>query len=496
MQWFRASLCAAAGLAAGAGAQPGDAGGYLSLDGVDDVVTAQGDFITEQLTIETWIYPTKLHPQWTAGLVAYGSPDASSFDFGIGPPQDPRLRFFINWNQGQKTIIGTQPVAMEQWQHVAVTYDGEVARLYINGELDAEKTFNTPILPSGDGALLAVGDDYPGASEFLGGSFDEVRLWSVARSQSDIQASMATPLTGTEAGLFVYYTFDEIIGQVVLDESRSGLHARLGLSLADESNDPVRHRYAPTRLRALRLSSSDPALVRPITGSIDQQLATINAGPPSGGWQELIHRHQDLHQRDSFPCGENLDRPYVDSTAYLDGHDEITLDNCSSAFYRVEFDMPPLFRRPTVIGTANADDLAVAFMNQRPLSLLVTEQDVTNLGADRVHTRHRLLGWPTPDPIFEDEVPNIVRPGRNSLNFGVCSDASEFEPAGLEFDVIVQYECLADWNVDGAKDTTDFTAFLNDWNAREPESDLNADGAINTQDVLAFINVWVFGCPE
>jgi hypothetical protein len=490
------SIASAALTLHAAHAQPSNGGGYLHLDGVDDAVSTPGDFVTQTLTIEAWVRPETLHPQWTAGIVTYGGEDSSSFDFGVGPPGDARLRFFINWNQGQQTIAGNQPLTMDVWQHVAVTYDGEVARLYINGQLDAEKVFDTEILPSGPNPLLAIGDDYPGVSEFLGAQIDEVRLWSVARSAAELQAAMDAPLGGDEPGLLAYYNFDEIAGGVVIDRSPNGLHARLGLSYSPEGRDPARRRYAPTRLRSISLTSREDAQLVPIGGSITQQLAIINAGPPDAGWSPVINRHDDMHVRDSFPCGQNLDLPYVYANQYLAGADEITYDNCGSAFYRVRFEMPPAFRNAIVVGAANADDLGLAFVNRRPLSLLLTQQDVDNLGQDRIHTRHHLLGWPTPDPIFEDQVPDLLNPGMNSISFGVCSDASDSEPAGMEFRAIVQYECLADWNIDGREDTTDFTAFLNDWNPRRPETDINGDGVVNTQDVLLFINVWVFGCPE
>ncbi|HZW10002.1 MAG TPA: LamG-like jellyroll fold domain-containing protein [Phycisphaerales bacterium] len=494
---MRARLIAlvAAALPSLASAQPHGAAGNLRLDGVDDAVTSRGEFLSQTVTIEAWLRPSSFHGQSSGGIVTYGSADRSSYGLAVGPATDPRLEFSINWNQGQSTVQGATPLTIDQWQHVAVTYDGATVRLYINGQLDAEQPLDAEILPSGAAAILAIGDD-PGAGEPVGGRFDEVRVWSVARTAPEIQGAMGGAITGWEAGLLGYYDFNEVAGQVVLDRSRSGFHARLGNNHNPEVRDPARTWSGPTRMRALRLSSSDDVQVQPIEGNVDAQLAAINAGPPVTGWGPVVNRHADLHSRDQFPCGENLDRPYVDASPFLVGDDEVTLDNCGSAYYRQLFDLPPAFRRPAVIGTANGDDLAVAFLNRRPLSLLLTTEDVNQLGRDRIHTRHHLLGWPTPDPIFEDEVADLLVPGRNRLAFGVCSDASESEPAGLEYEVVVQYECLADWNIDGRNDTTDFTAFLNDWNPRKPETDINGDGAVNTQDVLLYINVWVFGCPE
>ncbi|HZW08740.1 MAG TPA: GC-type dockerin domain-anchored protein [Phycisphaerales bacterium] len=54
--------------------------------------------------------------------------------------------------------------------------------------------------------------------------------------------------------------------------------------------------------------------------------------------------------------------------------------------------------------------------------------------------------------------------------------------------------CIADFNGDGDIDTRDVLAFLNAWNANDPQSDANGDGVIDTRDVLAFLNLWNAGC--
>lgn len=62
---------------------------------------------------------------------------------------------------------------------------------------------------------------------------------------------------------------------------------------------------------------------------------------------------------------------------------------------------------------------------------------------------------------------------------------------GLSFDPPV---CAADYNADGAIDTRDVIAFLNDWSNHVPRADINGDATIDTRDVVAFLNVWVDGC--
>lgn len=499
---MRASIAAAVvawgavGRLGTASAQPVMGGGYVEMDGVDDRVLVAGDFLYENITVEAWVRPRSLHPLFTAGVVVYGSRDVSSFDFGIGNADDPRLRFFINYNQGQRTVVGRQLLIADRWYHIAATYDGETAKLYIDGELDVERVLGDAVLSSGPEALLAIGDDYPGSSEFVGGSFDEVRLWSVVRTGDEIRDFMSAPLVGDEEGLVAYYPFDECGGQVVLDRTAGARHGSMGDSLSLDDGDPARVIYAPSRQRCLTIRSTDVAEVRPIVGFINEQVAQINAGPPALGWEPVVNRHADLHVRDAFLCDEDLGLPYVDSETFLVGADELTFDNCGSAFYRVRFEMPQALANSAVYGVVNADDLGVVYVNGVAVSPLLTLDDVANVGADRVEDGKRLVGWPSADPVLEIDTPELIGPGENEIVVAVCGDAGEFEPTGVEFEIVVGYDCLADWNAGGTVDTLDFTAYLNDWTAKKPEADLNGDGAVNTLDVTVWLNVWTFGCPE
>ena len=170
------------------------------------------------------------------------------------------------------------------------------------------------------------------------------------------------------------------------------------------------------------------------------------------------------------------------------------LDNCASSFYRFGFDLPIIVPSASVYGVANTDDLGVVFLNGIAISPTLTMDDVNTLGTDHLVGSKPVLGWPSADQIFVLDASDIILGGHNQITFGVCSDASEFEPGGLEFQIVIKYECLADWNADGSVDTIDFTAYLNDWNELLPSADLNNDGDVNTLDVLVWLNLWTQGC--
>ena len=69
----------------------------------------------------------------------------------------------------------------ENWHHVAFTYNGSNASLYVDGNLNASKTtYNEPVKTNSNN--LVIGQD-------LQGALDEVRLWSRALSWEEINAS-------------------------------------------------------------------------------------------------------------------------------------------------------------------------------------------------------------------------------------------------------------------------------------------------------------------
>jgi hypothetical protein len=53
-----------------------------------------------------------------------------------------------------------------------------------------------------------LGGTYWTSTDTTNGAIDEVRIWSIARSQADIQSTMNTTLTGSEPGLVGYWKLD------------------------------------------------------------------------------------------------------------------------------------------------------------------------------------------------------------------------------------------------------------------------------------------------
>lgn len=142
------------------------------------------------------------------------------------------LRFGdVNIERNQLQLAGFCPLtaptsfSTDIWYHIAVTYDGQMVRLYVNGRLDAsvEKTGTVDLSrvnPDGDrneGWRIGYA---AGNMRCIWADFSETRVWSVARSQVELANNMCYVDPKSE-GLIAYWRFNEGEGGLIKDYSDS-----------------------------------------------------------------------------------------------------------------------------------------------------------------------------------------------------------------------------------------------------------------------------------
>ena len=180
--------------------------------------------ITDSLTIEAWIYPTGWGPNFSVG---YGTIlDKEEFTLVLikGVYGINCLGIKMN-HQGSPSSLTTTPdssVSLNGWHHVAVSYGYEdsTIKIYING-VEQSLAFNPA--PAGKIVDNLNSDLSLGFYQNFGYSFDgiidEVRLWKVVRTSQEINANMASYLSGNEAGLAGYWKMNEGSGDSIFDNS-------------------------------------------------------------------------------------------------------------------------------------------------------------------------------------------------------------------------------------------------------------------------------------
>ncbi|MBT2449510.1 laminin G domain-containing protein, partial [Streptomyces sp. ISL-43] len=96
-------------------------------------------------------------------------------------------------------FTGTAPAQAGVWTHVAATYNEttDIAKLYVNGQLQGQMTVTNPIASTGPMTFGAI--KHRGAlTDFLPGRIDEVTAWQSERSELEIKkdAQLFDPATG------------------------------------------------------------------------------------------------------------------------------------------------------------------------------------------------------------------------------------------------------------------------------------------------------------
>lgn len=197
-----AALAACAGLflAAAAGAQPFQ-NFLITANGAASglVVPAHAALNpTSQITVEAWVvHDFSIGPE--CETIA-GKGYAHAWWLGICNNQ---LRSYIKGAASAQTV-GSIPLG--RWTHVAVTYDGAFRRHYIDGELVQSFPETGPLTSST--LAMGIGVDADFVVNRPTENIDEVRIWNVARTEAQIRAAIAQPITTPQPGLVAVYNFE------------------------------------------------------------------------------------------------------------------------------------------------------------------------------------------------------------------------------------------------------------------------------------------------
>ncbi|MEO1099353.1 MAG: LamG domain-containing protein, partial [Bacteroidota bacterium] len=187
--------------------------GYqLDLDGSGDYVSIGEIVPTTSYTKEAWV---KIQSGSVNNNIISG--DAFTGHVLWAPASGGyRLRAGHNASPTFNTVEDTNPLLFDTWYHVALTYDAatQEMRLYKNG-VEVDMASSVPVSNDPTGFIGAFNSAFE-----LTGSINEVRLWSVALSESDIRSWMLKKITTTHpnyCNLLTYYRVDETSGAVLRD---------------------------------------------------------------------------------------------------------------------------------------------------------------------------------------------------------------------------------------------------------------------------------------
>ncbi len=185
--------------------------GSLHFDGVNDQIMVPGSTslnMQKAITLEAWIKPTNN----TKLVQDVMSKSTNLVNTGyIFPRTDNAWSsyiFYLHIN-GVWEKVTAPYAAINEWHHVAATYDGYYMRIYLDGGLSATK-----LIPNGGDITINANDliigQQTGFSEHFEGNVEEVRIWDRALSQCEIINNMECQVGQMQSnGLAAYYRFNQ-----------------------------------------------------------------------------------------------------------------------------------------------------------------------------------------------------------------------------------------------------------------------------------------------
>lgn len=182
----------------------------LNFDGDNDQVTIPHSNTLNPatgLTVETWIYPTDgVTPSQC--VVGKSSQQVRGYIFPRTDDGWKSFSFYVHLEGLGWNIISASYPSVNEWHHVAATYDGFVMKIYLDGELKATKevvgTVSSNLNP------VTIGTQPGFSGEFFQGNVDEVRIWNRALDECEIDNNMSCQLNpAIQNGLAAYYRFNQ-----------------------------------------------------------------------------------------------------------------------------------------------------------------------------------------------------------------------------------------------------------------------------------------------
>jgi hypothetical protein len=165
----------------------GMVGSALEFDGSGDRVSIPDDpslDLSTALTIAVWLRTDTLATQV---VISKGLTSIDGYELGLrsGGLVHARFNQASSGNDYRLSSIHPYPADGSAWLHVAVTYDGQEIRLYLDGVLDS--SMPAPALVIADNGLpLTIGARSDGSRGFVG-AVDQIHIHNVALSAAQIQ---------------------------------------------------------------------------------------------------------------------------------------------------------------------------------------------------------------------------------------------------------------------------------------------------------------------
>ncbi len=188
----------------------GKYGGSYTFNGINNSlnISQSTKFQSQQLTLAAWIYLSSNASSdntiisYGQGTTSGGPINGSGESYSLGYRTDLQsFRFRLKDAEGSNLIDLYQTNStlnesvLDQWVHIAVTWNGSQATIYVNGEQNITTT-NTGTINYISDVLtqLRIGNWFGNNERWFKGNIDEIRIWDTSLNSNEIREQYQTNL--------------------------------------------------------------------------------------------------------------------------------------------------------------------------------------------------------------------------------------------------------------------------------------------------------------
>lgn len=185
---------------------------HLNFDGTNDFVISANAVSnnTQNQTYQAWFRIPSI-PANSDRILQRGM-DGVGAGWSVALDVTPTGKLIAGIEGPTTFITGTTTLVPNTWYQATFVFENNNSlKLYLNGNLEVSTPIGNITLRSSDGRIRVGSGNI--ASEFFRGDVDEVRVWNIALSQTEIMNSMNCELQGNETGLALYYKFNQGVDQ-------------------------------------------------------------------------------------------------------------------------------------------------------------------------------------------------------------------------------------------------------------------------------------------
>ncbi len=157
----------------------------MSFDGTNDYITlgTSSNLKPPNVSFSAWYYPEAVGTK--AAIISSGNKTGGWSPYSINHWTTDKLCLLMTTSTLNQ-VFSTATLSYNKWYHIAVTYDGSSAKIYIDGSLDSTHTFSGNI----DYSSIVVYEYFicrrPGYYQYLTGKIDDISIFDTGLSAVQI----------------------------------------------------------------------------------------------------------------------------------------------------------------------------------------------------------------------------------------------------------------------------------------------------------------------